>query len=191
MSTVGASERALSLHYRDVRARLRGPEVPPRFVRSARQMVRAGTGPIVDPPAFASLKILNRKTPIVGGFQLCAEQPVVFETFLDSVPAPRVIDIRTAVCRHFSIALGVLTSQSRRRYITRPRQIGMYLARQLTSASFPFIATTFGRSDHTTVLAAVRRIEGLLRVDPLVAFHTAMIEAALLEQFPRAKEASA
>ena len=47
-----------------------------------------------------------------------------------------------------------------------PRQVDMYLARQLTSDSFADIGRSFGGKDHTTVLHAVQKIEALLQEDP-------------------------
>ena len=61
----------------------------------------------------------------------------------------------TSACRS-----GDILSQRRHRSVVRPRQIGMYLAKQLTSRSLPEIGRRFGNRDHTTVLHAIRKIEG-------------------------------
>ena len=55
---------------------------------------------------------------------------------------------------------GDILSQRRHRSVVWPRQIGMYLAKQLTSRSLPEIGRRFGNRDHTTVLHAIRKIEG-------------------------------
>lgn len=74
----------------------------------------------------------------------------------------RVEDILRIVSRHFGISKGDLLSERRHRSVVRPRQIGMYLAKQLTSRSLPEIGRRFGNRDHTTVLHAVRKIESEL-----------------------------
>jgi len=60
---------------------------------------------------------------------------------------------------------GDLLSGRRNRSIVRPRQIGMYLAKLLTSRSLPEIGRRFGNRDHTTVLHAIRKIEQLMNDD--------------------------
>jgi len=59
-----------------------------------------------------------------------------------------------------------LHSKRRNRQITRPRQIAMCLAKELTNLSLPDIGDAFGGRDHTTVIHACRKIEELLGSDP-------------------------
>ena len=56
-------------------------------------------------------------------------------------------------------------SARRARNIARPRQVAMYLAKTLTALSYPEIGRRFGGRDHTTVMHAVRSIEGLINTD--------------------------
>ena len=63
-------------------------------------------------------------------------------------------------------AKGDLLSQRRHRSVVWPRQVGMYLAKQLTARSLPEIGRRFGNRDHTTVLHAIRKIEGELAGNP-------------------------
>jgi len=58
-----------------------------------------------------------------------------------------------------------MTSARRAREVARPRQIAMYLAKQLTPRSLPEIGRRFGGRDHTTVIHAVRQIEKLRMAD--------------------------
>ncbi|MBQ6527814.1 MAG: chromosomal replication initiator protein DnaA [Clostridia bacterium] len=62
--------------------------------------------------------------------------------------------IMQVVCEYFSLTMEDLTSATRKREITVPRQIAMYLTRDLTAMSLPQIGTAFGNRDHTTVLHA-------------------------------------
>ncbi len=72
----------------------------------------------------------------------------------------KIEDILKIVSRHFGVSKGDILSQRRHRSVVWPRQIGMYLAKQLTSRSLPEIGRRFGNRDHTTVLHAIRKIEG-------------------------------
>jgi chromosomal replication initiator protein len=78
-------------------------------------------------------------------------------------------EIQRRVAEHFNIRLGEMTSERRARAVARPRQIAMYLAKQLTSRSLPEIGRKFGGRDHTTVMHAVRKIEELKGTDPALA----------------------
>jgi chromosomal replication initiator protein len=77
----------------------------------------------------------------------------------------KIDDILRVVMKHFGVNRGDLLSSRRNRSIVRPRQIGMYLAKSLTSRSLPEIGRRFGGRDHTTVLHAIRKIETLLQED--------------------------
>ena len=78
-------------------------------------------------------------------------------------------EIQKKVAEHFNIRLSDMSSPRRARAVARPRQIAMYLAKQLTSRSLPEIGRTFGGRDHTTVMHAVSRIESLKLEDTLIA----------------------
>ncbi len=77
----------------------------------------------------------------------------------------KIEDILRIVSRHFGVSKGDLLSQRRHRSVVWPRQIGMYLAKQLTARSLPEIGRRFGNRDHTTVLHAIRKIEGELNAN--------------------------
>lgn len=77
----------------------------------------------------------------------------------------KIEDILRVISRHFGVSKGDLLSQRRHRSVVWPRQIGMYLAKQLTQRSLPEIGRRFGNRDHTTVLHAIRKIEGVIADD--------------------------
>ena len=70
-------------------------------------------------------------------------------------------EIQKRVAEHFNIRIADMHSARRARAVARPRQVAMYLAKQLTSRSLPEIGRKFGGRDHTTVMHAVRRVEEL------------------------------
>ncbi|HSE79303.1 MAG TPA: chromosomal replication initiator protein DnaA [Alphaproteobacteria bacterium] len=74
-------------------------------------------------------------------------------------------EIQKRVAEHYSIRLADMHSPRRARAVARPRQVAMYLAKQLTSRSLPEIGRKFGGRDHTTVMHAVRKIEELRSSD--------------------------
>lgn len=74
-------------------------------------------------------------------------------------------NIQKTVAEYFKIRVSDLHSKSRSRSITRPRQIAMALAKELTSHSLPEIGDSFGGRDHTTVLHACKKVEELTRSD--------------------------
>jgi chromosomal replication initiator protein len=77
----------------------------------------------------------------------------------------KIEDILRIVSRHYGVSKGDLLSQRRHRSVVWPRQIGMYLSKQMTQRSLPEIGRRFGNRDHTTVLHAIRKIENILKDD--------------------------
>jgi len=78
-------------------------------------------------------------------------------------------NIQKTVAEYYKIRIADLSSKNRRQSITRPRQMAMCLARELTSQSFPEIGSAFGGRDHTTVMNACKRISELKEADFKVA----------------------
>ncbi len=78
-------------------------------------------------------------------------------------------EIQRKVSEHWNIRLTDMSSARRARAVARPRQVAMYLAKQLTSRSLPEIGRKFGNRDHTTVMHAVSRVTELMEVDTAFA----------------------
>ncbi len=74
-------------------------------------------------------------------------------------------EIQRRVAEHYNIRLTDMSSARRARAVARPRQVAMYLAKQLTSRSLPEIGRKFGNRDHTTVMHAVSRVAELMERD--------------------------
>jgi chromosomal replication initiator protein len=70
-------------------------------------------------------------------------------------------EIQKRVAEHFNIRVSDMHSARRARSVARPRQVAMYLAKQLTSRSLPEIGRKFGGRDHTTVMHAVKKVDEL------------------------------
>jgi chromosomal replication initiator protein len=80
-------------------------------------------------------------------------------------PPRTLADIQMAACRQFGVTPEELLSGSRAARVAWPRQVAMYLARELTSESLPAIGRHFGGRDHTTVLHACKRTSQRLSTD--------------------------
>ncbi len=120
--------------------------------------VRALEGALIRVIAFSSLT----------GRSLTAElaTEVLDGLYPHTSPQTRTLaEIQAAACRHFDLSPEELLSHSRAARVAWPRQVAMYLARELTDESLPAIGRHFGRRDHTTVMYAVRRAEQKIVAD--------------------------
>jgi len=93
---------------------------------------------------------------------------VAKDALKDTIGAVRnltIEDIQKAVAEYYRIKVGDFFSKRRTRAIARPRQIAMWLVKELTQFSYPAIGEAFGGRDHTTVIHAVRTINGLKDTD--------------------------
>ena len=88
-------------------------------------------------------------------------------------------EIQKKVSEHFNIKLSEMFSPRRARSVARPRQIAMYLCKQLTSRSLPEIGRKFGNRDHTTVMHAVRKVDELMSIDTSISDDVEMLRRTL------------
>jgi chromosomal replication initiator protein len=114
-------------------------------------------------------------------------QPITLELAKDALqklialaPTGLTIEsIQREVSGYFDVKLHDLKGPKRHRAIAHPRMIAMFLCRKLTSMSYPEIGSRFGGKDHSTVISAVRKIEGLCATDPSVRSVVSTIESHL------------
>ncbi len=155
------SASELRAHYAGVRSRLY-----PRRVRFEPAPV------VVEPPA-----------PVV-----VAPEPPVVEA--ESTPAPSnddnqephiptVRDIQKAVCAHYGLTYIDMVTHRRTLSVVRPRQVAMYLARNMTPRTLPEIGRVFGDRDHSTILHGIRKIEALIPVDTDIATSVEKLKSEL------------
>jgi chromosomal replication initiator protein len=93
----------------------------------------------------------------------------------------KIEDIQRVVARQYNVSRSDLLSSRRTANVVRPRQVAMYLAKTLTLRSLPEIGRRFGGRDHTTVLHAVRKIEGLVGNDAALAEEIESLKRQLQE----------
>jgi chromosomal replication initiator protein len=102
---------------------------------------------------------------------------------LAGTPEPKKIkidDIQKRVASHFKVTRTDILSSRRTAAMVHPRQIAMYLSKLLTPHSFPEIGRRFGR-DHTTVLHAIQKIQGLIVADGTFSEEIDLLKRMLLE----------
>tara|TARA_B100000686_G_scaffold338433_1_gene410958 strand:- start:504 stop:1928 length:1425 start_codon:yes stop_codon:yes gene_type:complete len=95
-----------------------------------------------------------------------SETRIILKDLLNIYENKVTIDgIQTIVCKFFKISKNEMLSSRRSRYLVRPRQTAIYLAKMLTSKSLPEIGRCFSNRDHTTVIHSVKTIEKLRKED--------------------------
>ncbi len=95
-----------------------------------------------------------------------SEVKIVLKDLLNHTENKVDIDrIQTIVCKFYKISKNEMLSPRRSRYLVRPRQTAIYLAKMLTSKSLPEIGRSFANRDHTTVIHSVKTIERLRKED--------------------------
>ena len=93
----------------------------------------------------------------------------------------KIEDIQKLVATHYNVSRADILSSRRTANVVRPRQIAMYLSKVLTLRSLPEIGRRFGGRDHTTVLHAVRKIEGLTGSDRSLSDEVELLKRMLLD----------
>ncbi len=133
--------------------------------------VRELEGALMRVAAFASLK----SEPI--------SESLARDVLGDVIPPPgykpSIEKIQDAVAAHYGLTVAKLTSPSREQKIALPRQVAMYLCRTLAQETLQQIADKFNKKDHTTVMAAEKRVRELIACDAKAAADVATLTAKL------------
>jgi len=127
-----------------------------RFTDSVRELEGALNTLVARAEANVTRLTLDEAQAILRPHLSCTERRVTVD------------QIQKTVSEHYSLKQADLISERRARAVARPRQVAMWLAKQITTRSLPDIGRRFGGRDHTTVLHAVRRIEALKESDPQI-----------------------
>ena len=134
------------------------PEVLTYIASRVSTNIRELEGALTRVVAFASLT--DRRMDVA------LAQKVLRDVFPQGEPAVISIEqIQELICEHFMVGLHELTGERRSQNIVYPRQVAMYLARELTDSSLPRIGKAFGGRDHTTVMHATSKIAALMVED--------------------------
>ena len=147
------------------KAKLMGVELPPEILdflaNRIRQNIRRLEGALTRVTSYALLTGKKLSLEVVEG--------LLREVLHEEGRFTITIDvIQKKVAEHFDIRFADMTSKRRPENIAFPRQIAMYLARQMTEGSLNTIGEAFGGRDHGTVIHACRLVKGRMEVDPAV-----------------------
>jgi chromosomal replication initiator protein len=132
-------------------------EVTQLLATHIRSNVRELHGALMRVAAFASLKA----EPI----SIRLARDVLSDVIPPPGYKPSIERIQEVVAAHYGLTVAKLTSASREQKIALPRQVAMFLCRELAKETFQLIAEKFNRKDHTTVIAAKERVEELVTAD--------------------------
>jgi len=138
--------------------RIELPEDVARFLAgSITSNVRELEGYLVRIGAYASLTSTN--------ITLELAKDILKDILVNKTREITVEDIQKTVAGHFNIKVADIRSPKRLKALILPRQIAMYLSRQMTDCSYPEIGERFGGKDHSTIIHAIRKIEKNLQDD--------------------------
>lgn len=152
-------ETKIAILYKKAEAeRISLPEEVANFIaRCVRSNVRELEGSLIRLGAYSSLV----------GHEITLESAQ--HVLKDIVPQKKqeiyISDVQQVVAEHFHVRGGDLKSKRRTKQVVVPRQVAMYLCRELTKASFPEIGSAFGGKDHSTVIHACKQIEKIAESD--------------------------
>jgi len=135
--------------------------------------VRELEGYLIRIGAYASLT----STPINLGMA----KEVLKDILIEKNKELSVEEILKKVGTHFNVKISDIKSSRRHKAIVLPRQIAMYLSRQLTSSSYPEIGDKFGGKDHSTIIHAINKIEKLAEEDFNLRKNLELLKKMLIE----------
>jgi chromosomal replication initiator protein len=110
-------------------------------------------------------RIAAHSTLVGRDITLANTQEVLHDLLRASDRHITIEEIQKRVAEHYNIRISDMHSARRARAVARPRQVAMYLSKQLTARSLPEIGRKFGGRDHTTVMHAVKKVEELRSID--------------------------
>ena len=144
---------------------IKNSDVPPKVIEFLAHKITSNVRELEG-----ALKRLVAHSQLVGRpITLESTQDVLHDLLRANDRKVTIEEIQKKVAEHFNTRLSDMSSARRARAVARPRQVAMYLSKQLTSRSLPEIGRKFGGRDHTTVMHAVSRIESLMNSDSSIA----------------------
>lgn len=111
----------------------------------------------------ALIRVVANSTLVGRQITLESTQDVLKDLLRSHDQRVTIEEIQKRVAEYYGIRLADMHSPRRAQAVARPRQVAMYLSKQLTSKSLPEIGRKFGGRDHTTIMHAVKKIEELMR----------------------------
>jgi chromosomal replication initiator protein len=138
-----------------------GSQIPPKVLEFLAHKITSNVRELEG----ALNRVVAHATLVGRDISLEATQDVLHDLLRANDRRVTIEEIQKRVAEHFNVRIADMHSARRARAVARPRQVAMYLAKQLTSRSLPEIGRKFGGRDHTTVMHAVRKVEELRSAD--------------------------
>ncbi|HVX40529.1 MAG TPA: chromosomal replication initiator protein DnaA [Gemmatimonadaceae bacterium] len=154
------------------------PEEVVRFIaENVRSSVRELEGSIIKLLAYASLK--HREITVEVAREALRDKIKSAEGAPSGGPALNSYAIQTAVAKEWGVTTEGLRSKTRTKNLTVPRQVAMYLMRELLGMQLVEIGAAFGGRDHSTVIHSLDRVAAMMKEDPSFAQRIGKIQVAL------------
>ncbi|MBT7507013.1 MAG: chromosomal replication initiator protein DnaA, partial [Rhodospirillales bacterium] len=161
VADIHATTYELRLGILQSKAEQMGVEVPPKVLEFLAHKITSNVRELEG-----GLNRVVAHSQLIGrDISLETTQEVLHDLLRANDRRVTIEEIQKRVSQHFNIRVSDMHSARRARSVARPRQVAMYLAKQLTSRSLPEIGRKFGGRDHTTVMHAVKRIDELRQND--------------------------
>jgi chromosomal replication initiator protein len=154
------------------------PEDVIRFIaENVRSSVRELEGSIIKLLAYASLK--HREITVEVARDALRDKLKAMEGQGGGAPALNTYAIQQAVAKEWGVTTEGLRSKTRTKNLTVPRQVAMFLMRELLGMQLVEIGSAFGGRDHSTVIHSLERVGEMVKEEPTFGQRIAKIQAAL------------
>jgi chromosomal replication initiator protein len=154
------------------------PEEVIRFIaENVRSSVRELEGSIIKLLAYASLK--HREISVEVARDALRDKLKASEGQAPGAPALNAFVIQQAVSREWGVTTEGLRSKTRTKNLTVPRQVAMYLMRELLGMQLVEIGAAFGGRDHSTVIHSLDRVQSMMQEEPSIAQRIGKVQIAL------------
>jgi chromosomal replication initiator protein len=147
------------------KAEQRGMPVPPKVLEFLAHKITSNVRELEG----ALTRIVAHAQLVGRAITLESAQEVLHDLLRANDRRVTIDEIQKRVAEHYNIRLSDMHSARRARVVARPRQVAMFLCKQLTPRSLPEIGRKFGGRDHTTVMHAVKKVEELIASDTSLA----------------------
>ncbi|MBX2830176.1 MAG: chromosomal replication initiator protein DnaA [Rhodospirillales bacterium] len=162
VADIHATTYELRLGILESKAERQGVELPQRVMEFLAHKITANVRELEG----ALNRVIAHSQLVGREISLEMVQDILHDVLRASERRVSIEEIQKRVAEHFNIKVSDMHSARRARAVARPRQVAMYLSKQLTTHSLPEIGRKYGGRDHTTVMHAVRKIEELHSSDP-------------------------
>ena len=162
VADIHATSRELRVKIIEAKAARLGAEISPKVKEFLSHRIKSNVRELEG----ALNRVVVHSSLVGGEISLESCQEVLSDLLRANSKRLTIGEIQERVSEHFNIRTADMCSARRARVVARPRQVAMYLSKQLTARSLPEIGRQFGGRDHTTVMHAVKKVEELRGVDP-------------------------